>query len=225
MVCRRGEYVGSSADATGAGYLAYGILKSTDNGITWTRLPLNNITDFNGNPLNAGVPERFDHPFDYVHKINVNPANGDVYVAGHRRVIRSQNGGTTFQVIFGSAVAGFAAGGQCDVIISATGKVYIAFTGAAADLTLRGVWRSTTGDYNSYTRLAGGQTLGVDSVDGWRVNSYTSTDVGGSPFIVQEELCWLWLLPMKTFCMWFMRMVLPIQARVEIKKLIFLNWI
>ncbi len=177
-----GEYVGNSTDATGAGYLAHGILKSTDNGITWTRLPLNNITDFNGNPITPGVPERFDHPFDYVHKINVNPVNGDVYVAGHRRVMRSQNGGTTFQVIFGSSVPGFAAGGQCDVILSPTGKVYIAMTGAAADLTLRGVWRSVSGDFNSYTRLAGGQTLGVDSVDGWRGNSYSSTDIGGSPF-------------------------------------------
>src|SRR5215204_4659300 len=35
-----GEYIGSSTDATGAGYLAYGILKSTDNGVTWTRIPL-----------------------------------------------------------------------------------------------------------------------------------------------------------------------------------------
>ena len=35
---------------------------------------------------------------------------------------------------------------------------------------------------NSYTRLAGGNTLGVDSVDGWRGNSYNFTDVGGSNF-------------------------------------------
>ena len=177
-----GEYIGSSTDATGAGYLAYGVLKSTDNGATWTRLSLTNITDFNGTPLGAGLPERFDHPFDYVHRISVNPTNGDVYVACHRRVVRSQNGGTSFHTVFGSAVSGFAAGGQGDVVISPTGKVYVAITGAAPDLSLRGVWKSTTGNFNSYTRLAGGQTLGVDSVDGWRGNAYTSTDVGGSPF-------------------------------------------
>lgn len=177
-----GEYIGSSTDATGAGYLAYGMLKSTDNGATWTRLSLTNITDFNGTPLGAGLPERFDHPFDYVHKITVNPTNGDVYVACHRRIVRSQNGGTSFQTVFGSAVSGFAAGGQGDVVISQTGKVYVAITGAAPDLSLRGIWKSTTGNFNSYTRLAGGQTLGVDSVDGWRGNAYTSTDVGGSPF-------------------------------------------
>jgi hypothetical protein len=177
-----GEYVGSSTDATGAGYLSHGLLKSTDNGVTWTRLALNNITDFNGAPVPAGVAERFDHPFDYVHKIAVNPTNGHVYVACHRKVVRSANGGTTFQTIFGSAVSAFAAGGQGDVVISSTGKVYIAFTGASPDLSLRGVWQSATGDLNSYTRLAGGNTLGVDSVDGWRGNSYNSTNVGGSNF-------------------------------------------
>ncbi|HET9434074.1 MAG TPA: sialidase family protein, partial [Chitinophagaceae bacterium] len=177
-----GEYVGSSTDATGAGYLAHGLLKSTDNGVTWTRVPLNNITDFNGAPVAPGVAERFDHPFDYVHKIAVNPTNGHVYVACHRKVVRSSNGGTTFQTIFGSAVTSFAAGGQGDVVISPTGKVYIAFTGAAPDFSLRGVWKSATGDFNSYTRLAGGNTLGVDSVDGWRGNSYNFSTVGGSNF-------------------------------------------
>ena len=177
-----GEYVGSSTDALGAGYLSYGLLKSTDNGITWTRLPLNNIAEIGGAPLPAGVAERFDHPFDYVHKIAINPTNGDVYVAGHRRVVRSSNGGSTFQTVFGSPVTAFAAGGQGDVVISSTGIVYLAMTGAAPDLALRGIWKSSTGNLNSYTRLAGGNILGVDSVDGWRGNSYSFTNVGGSNF-------------------------------------------
>ena len=168
-----GEYIGSSTDATGAGYLAYALLKSTNNGATWTRISLTNITDFNGTGLPAGVPERFDHPFDYVHKIAVHPNNGDVYVACHRRVVRSSNGGTTFQTVFGSATAAFAAGGQGDVVISPGGKIYIAMTGAAPDLNLRGIWSSPTGNLNSYTRLAGGSNLGVDSVDGWRGNAYS----------------------------------------------------
>ena len=177
-----GEYVGNSADAIGAGYLSYGVLKSTDNGVTWARLSLTNMADFNGTGIAAGVPERFDHPFDYVHKISVNPVNGDVYIACHRRIVRSSNGGTTFQTVFGSGIAAFAANGQGDVVISSTGKVYVAFGGAAPDLSLRGIWKSATGDFNSYTRLAGGTTLGVDSVDGWRGNAYSFTDVDGSNF-------------------------------------------
>lgn len=177
-----GEYVGSSANDIGAGYFSHGLFKSTNNGVSWTRLPLNNITDFNGNPIAAGVPERFDHPFDYVHKIAVNPVNGDVYVAAHRRILKSTNGGTTFQTVFGSAVAAFAANGQGDVVISPTGKIYIAFTGSAPDFSLRGVWKSVTGDLNSYVRLAGGDVLGIDSVANWRGNAYTFELVGGSNF-------------------------------------------
>lgn len=177
-----GEYVGSSTDEIGAGYFAHGLFKSTDNGVTWTRLPLNNITDINGSAIAAGIPERFDHPFDYIHKIAINPVNGDVYVAGHRRVMRSSNGGTTFQTVFGSTVTAFAVNGQADVAISPTGKIYIAFSGSAPDLTLRGIWKSSTGDQNSYTRLAGGSTLGVDSVANWRGNAYTFELVNGSNY-------------------------------------------
>lgn len=177
-----GEYVGSSTDDVGAGYFSHGLFKSTDGGITWSRLPLNNITDFNGTQLPAGVPERFDHPFDYVHKIAVNPVNGDVYVAGHRRIMKSTNGGTTFQTVFGSAVTAFAANGQGDVVISPTGKIYIAFSGAAPDFSLRGIWRSGSGDLNSFARIAGGDVLGIDSVANWRGNAYTFDVVGGSNF-------------------------------------------
>ncbi|HEU5168563.1 MAG TPA: T9SS type A sorting domain-containing protein [Chitinophagaceae bacterium] len=177
-----GEYVGNSADEIGAGYLSYGVLKSTDNGATWTRLSLTNIADFNGTGIAAGVPERFDHPFDYVHKITVNPVNGDVYIACHRRIVRSSNGGTTFQTVFGSAITAFAPNGLADVVISPTGKVYVAFSGAEPDLSLRGIWKSTNGDFNSYTRLAGGSTLGVDSVDGWRGNAYSYVLSGTEKF-------------------------------------------
>ena len=179
-----GEYFGNSADEVGASYLSYGLLKSTDNGITWTRLPLNNITDVNGSTLAAGVPERFDNPFDYVHKIAINPLNGNVYVACHRRVVRSTNGGTTFQAIFGSTTSAFAANGQCDVVVSPTGKVFIAMSGSNPDLSLRGVWKSTSGDLGSFgsAPLAGRSTLGIDSVDGWRANAYEFSDAGGSNF-------------------------------------------
>jgi len=187
-----GEYVGSSADALGAGYLSYGILKSTDNGATWTRLTLS-ITDIGGAILAAGQPERFDHTFDYVHRLTVNPSNGDLYIAGHRRIVRSTNGGSSFQVVFGepnvTLGSAFGANGQMDVVCSPTGKVYVAVSGSnpvfGAGINPsfgRGIWRSTTGNQSSWTRLAGGQTLGVDSVDGWRGNAYGFEVVNGSNF-------------------------------------------
>lgn len=182
-----GEYIGSSADATGAGYLSYGIYKSTNNGASWTRLPLNTITDIGSStPMGSGVAERFDHPFDYVHKMTVNPANGDLYIAAHRRLIRSKDGGATFQVVFGSTSPtlgpAFAANGQADVVCSPTGKIYLAMSGSNPDPSIRGIWKSFDGNVNSWIRLAGGNILNTDSVAGWRGNAYTFQTVGTSAF-------------------------------------------
>jgi hypothetical protein len=166
-----GEALGNSAAATGAFYYGFGILKSTDNGVTWTRLTLA-INDINGTPLVTGTLEAFDNAFDIVHKIAVNPANGDVYICGHRRLIRSTDGGTSFNVVFTGTAASTADGGQMDIVCSNTGKIYLGVNGGFSDLANRGLWTSATGDANSWTRIAGGQTLGVDSMLNWRGNSY-----------------------------------------------------
>lgn len=167
-----GEPNGNTASEVGAAFLGYGIWKSTDNGITWTKLPLNTIIDSNGAPLNAGTLEAFDNPFDYVHRIKINPVNGDVYIAGHRRLIRTSNGGATFQTVFGGTQGAFATTGQMDLDISNTGAVFLAVNGGFPEQNLRGVWVSPSGNLNTYTRIAGGTNLGVDSVAGWRGNSY-----------------------------------------------------
>lgn len=172
-----GEPFGNSTTELGAPYHSQGLFKSTDNGATWTRLPLNNITDINGSTiLPSGTLEGFDHPFDYVHKIAVNPVNGDVYVAAHRRLCRSTNGGTTFNVVFTSTaspvITANSINGQCDVAITNTGKVMLAVNGGNPDFALRGVWTSNSGNASSFTRIAGGSTLGVDSVANWRANSF-----------------------------------------------------
>jgi hypothetical protein len=164
-----GEFIGNTASESGAAFLGYGIWKSTNNGLTWTRQTLS-VTDINGAVLGAGSQEAFDHPFDIVHRIVVNPVNGDVYIAGHRRLVRSTNGGASFSVVFGSTGAANASNGQMDVAISNAGRVFLAVNGGRPDRTLRGMWTSATGNLNSYTRIAGGQTLGVDSVTGWRAN-------------------------------------------------------
>lgn len=165
-----GEHWGNSADENGASFMGDGLWKSTDNGVTWTKTTMSYTQ---GSPVNGPfLLERFDHPFDFVHKIAVNPTNGHVYVGSHRRLIRSTDGGSTWQVVLVGAAAGIAVNGTVDVVITNTGRVIAAVNGANEDPALRGIWSSTTGNLGSFTRIAGGSVLGVDSVDGWRGNSY-----------------------------------------------------
>ncbi len=181
-----GEPIGNSASGGAAIFMGDGIFKSTNNGITWTKLPLNTIVDSTASPvitINAGVRETFDNPFDFVHKLIVNSTNGDLYIAGHRRLIRSKNGGNNFTVVFsgtGTSAPSFADNGQLDIVQTANGKLFLAVNGGNPLFSLRGVWTTTTGNVNNWTRIAGGITLGVDSVSGWRANSF-KTSIPSSP--------------------------------------------
>ncbi|MEO6218971.1 MAG: T9SS type A sorting domain-containing protein [Ginsengibacter sp.] len=166
-----GEATGNSAADIGAFYFGFGILKSTDNGLTWTKLTLT-VTNTDGSLLAPGTLETFDNVFDIVHKIIVSPSNGNVYVSGHRRLVRSTDGGQNFRVVFGSNTPATTDEGQMDIISNNAGKLYLAVNGGNPDATLRGIWTSSSGDFNSWIRIAGGKLLGVDSLPGWRGNSY-----------------------------------------------------
>ncbi|MEO6289530.1 MAG: T9SS type A sorting domain-containing protein [Ginsengibacter sp.] len=166
-----GEATGNSASDVGAFYLGFGILKSTDNGATWTKLT-QAVTNTDGSALAGGTLEAFDNVFDIVHKIIVSPASGNMYVAGHRRLVRSTDGGLSFRVVFAGNIAASADQGQMDIVTSNSGRLYLAVNGGNPDATVRGVWTSNTGDFNSWTRIAGGKVVGVDSLPGWRGNSY-----------------------------------------------------
>ena len=173
-----GEAYGNSASIPyAAAFLANGIWKSTNNGATWTKLT-NTITDVNGSVLGGGTLEAFDNTFDLVHRMVVSPVDGTLYVAGHRRVVRSTDGGASFQVAFAGTVAANSENGQTDVAITNTGRVYVAINGGNPDPAIRGVWTSPTGNgavnNAGWTHLAGGQTLNVDSVALWRGNDYTA---------------------------------------------------
>lgn len=166
-----GEPIANSASGAAAFYLGFGIWKSTDNGATWTKLT-RQVTDIDGTSiLGGGSLEAFDNPLDIAHKIVVNPVNGDVYVCGHRRVVRSTNGGTSWNVVFTGATATTSALGQMDMVISTAGKMYLGVNGGLPDTDKRGVWTSTNG--TAWTRIAGGSTLGTDSVANWKGNDYT----------------------------------------------------
>lgn len=168
-----GEYNGASASIYTAFIVSMGIFKSTDNGLTWTRIdPVVRNNDAAQTTLGGGTYEGFDNPFDLVHRIAVHPGNGHVYVAGHRRVMRSTNGGANFDVVLGSGTASNSSQGQTEIIIKPDGsKIYAAICGDNPDATLIGIWESTTGNvdlqgvaHTNWTRIAGGA---ANSPAGW----------------------------------------------------------
>jgi hypothetical protein len=173
-----GEPIGASAEELGAMYLGFGIWKSTDNGATWTK-HTQTIPGVVFNPDNCRSPfllECFDHPFDMVHKILVHPVTGHVYVASHRRLIRSANGGTSWEIVFQTPNPSTKEVGQMDIVCTDAGKMYLALNGGNPDGGFRGIWTSNTGNSGSWTtRIAGGTVLGTDSVAGWRGNDYNGT--------------------------------------------------
>lgn len=110
-----------------------GIWKSTDGGATFTQLA---ATASNGN-------------FQYINKIVVHPATGDVYAATNGGLYRSQNGGTTWTEVLG-------AGNGCtvdfiaDVEIAADNSVF-AGTGRVSS-GADGVYKSANGNAGTYTK-------------------------------------------------------------------------
>jgi hypothetical protein len=162
-----GEHWGNSAAENGAAYMSDAIYRSVDNGLTWVKLP----TAFPGSP-GPFLLERFDHPFDFVQKIAINPTNGHLYVGCHRRLMRSTTFGASWEVVMIGTQASTAVAGTMDVVITNTGRVIAAQNGANPDLPFRGVFSSTTGNSGSFTRIAGGPNGASDSIPGWRGNSY-----------------------------------------------------
>lgn len=147
-----GEASGNSASGSGATFFGHGIFKSINNGATWTAL----------SSTQAGSLTSFDNVFDFVFKIAVNPANGDVYAATQQSIMRSTNGGSSWSTVRGS-LGGTTANGWTDVVINNAGtRIYTAFhMGNTAN---RGVFVSTTGDAGSWITLAGATN---DNPTGW----------------------------------------------------------
>jgi len=139
----------------------FGILKSTDNGRTWTKLP--------STVLPGDNEFQFDNTFDFNHNIAVHPVSGDVFVAAHQRIMRSTNGGTNFSTVLNGSVPSTNIAGITDILINKDGsRLFAAFSGRNPDRSVAGVWTSTTGALNTWTRIAGGAQNQPDSVAGWR---------------------------------------------------------
>ena len=154
-----GEPIGASSGYPSAFIYGNGMFKSTDNGASWTKLSSTNVAD----------PTTFASQWCFVHKIAVHPVTGDIYAAVHRRIVRSKDGGTTWNSVFESTITATGIGGVADLLINNAGsKIFVAMSGKNADRALAGIFTSSTGDLGSYTRIAGGVENAADSVGSWR---------------------------------------------------------
>ena len=134
-----GESSGNSASlSSGDFYLGFGIWKSTDNGVTWTKLAATAV----------GL-ETFNSSFDFVNRLVVDPTNGNVYAAAGNSIRRSTDGGATWGLVCGS----FSNSAYSDVIVTPTGRFYGAIAGDGG--TSEGIWTSSTGASGSWTKIAG----------------------------------------------------------------------
>jgi hypothetical protein len=133
--CGTGEAYGTSASGNGAFFLGNGILKSTDNGLSW-----NFISSTTSNTA-AG----FDNAFDLVWNIKTDPARMDsdiVYASCYGAIWRSNNGGNNWKRVIGT----FGTNSDVyftDVNLSASGVVYA--TASSENISWRGIWRSENG--------------------------------------------------------------------------------
>ncbi len=158
--CGTGEVYNATSvqEVSVPGTVGHGVFKSTNNGVTWTKLLSTADAD----------PQLFNGTFDLVHRIAVHPTGGVVYAAVHNRIMRSADGGLNWATVLGGTLGNTATAGITDVIINATGtRIYAAFSGENIDPSLVGVWESSTGLTNSWTRIAGAPS-GQGFVSGWR---------------------------------------------------------
>lgn len=157
-----GEAEGNSASSGNATYLGFGLWKSTDKGITWTKLP-NTILNSGGNT----TLQDLDNAFDVVHQIVVDPTNGNVYVAAANTIQRSTNGGTDWEPVLGTFSNNTTS--MVDITVTPTGRLYAAFHGGDNN---EGVWTSTTGAAGSWIKIAGTITGTVTPATWHAANAY-----------------------------------------------------
>lgn len=142
-----GEQDGNSAGLKTGGtggipaYYGNGVWKSTDNGLTWT--PLASTTSV----LETGVSH-----WDYVHRIIINPTNGHVYAGNAGGVYRSTDQGNSWVQVLAATLDPATI---TEIIRTTDGTYYAAISRV-------GIYKSTSGDLNSWTQIADGTTLGIE---------------------------------------------------------------
>ena len=139
-----GELIGASAGGSSyySGYYGDGILKSTDGGVTFSKLK---STSFN-------TPQTY-HVFDLVNNIAIDEADtGDVFYAAvggsGGNIYKFVNGGATWSLIKGNGMKPYST--YTDVAVSPKGVIYFTRSNDNGS-TEGGIYRSTDG--NSFTNI------------------------------------------------------------------------
>lgn len=173
-----GELLGASAAYASPPFgvsSGNGILKSTNNGVTWTKI---NFT------AGSAHKEILNNVFDMIFNIQVDN-RGYVYVATFNNIYVSIDGfvapsNSTFGYVLSvddlnqplDAMA-------TDIAISKDGtRYYACFSGRSNNRDTVGVWASTNG-LSDWKRIAGGRNGQPDSVAGWKAYNPSLTNGTG----------------------------------------------
>ena len=135
-----GEGLGNSAGAGGAFFLGNGLYKSEDSGKSWT--PLASTV--------SSAQNSFDQNFDIVYRVAVNPANDSqdvVYAACYGAILRSIDGGDSWETVLGSASN---RSYTSDILLTPSGVAYATLSSDGSS-QYRGIWRSDDGQ--EWTRI------------------------------------------------------------------------
>ncbi|SMG30737.1 Por secretion system C-terminal sorting domain-containing protein [Marivirga sericea] len=132
-----GERIGASQSArNGSGFLqGNGVYKSTDNGVSWSVL----------SATSTNIPQAFDTDFDLIFGVDINPTNGDLFVATMGGIYRSTDAGQSFTEVLPSDFDNFT-----DVHITSTGVIYAALDNQNGE---GGIFRTTDGAAGTWTDI------------------------------------------------------------------------
>jgi hypothetical protein len=171
-----GEILGGSAGYPNSSVASgNGILKSTNNGVTWSKVSIT---------AGSTYKENLDNIFDMIFNIQVDN-RGYVYFATFNYIWISTDGfqspnNNTFGYILGIDDTNQTLEAMAtDIAISKDGtRYYASFSGRNNNRDTVGVWASTDG-LSDWKRIAGGRNGQPDSVAGWKAYNPSLTNGTG----------------------------------------------